>query len=327
MCVSHTTSTGPYQGPTDGLAFLPHPQASLQGAKCSRALSAPSICSLLAVPEPPECQSFLPGCSSSRTVASLQQGWPYTTHTVPRLPAGLFPRPLFLGLCLLPINSLPAGSQGKTHCSMGTEGLVLSFLSLTPLPHSTLSAQVPPCPRYSSQPSPGTSPVGSGPCSPAAWAKAWAWEVYSLLQVPPQALTAPRHHLTSGFMCSFPGFFPPSAPELSTAAQEPHQRQTRFLGLMLQWLEEFLCPQQVDQQHPSWALFLAHSLDLSSYPTSTPSLVSSSQTAPSPFPTCFLFPHRFFADTKSCLKDTSTHPPGLGSCFMDKHFPLAYYTS
>lgn len=82
-----------------------------------------------------------------------------------------------------------------------------------------------------------------------------------------------------------------------------------------------LCPQQVAQQHPSWALPCSLTGPVQSS-LLYPSLVSSSQTAPSPFPTCSLFPHRFFSDTKSCLKDTSTHLPSPGSCFMDKHFPL-----
>lgn len=32
---------------------------------------------------------------------------------------------------------LPVGCQGRALCSMGTKDLVLSFLSLTPLPHSS----------------------------------------------------------------------------------------------------------------------------------------------------------------------------------------------
>lgn len=142
--------------------------------------------------------------------------------------------------------------------------------------------------------------VGSSPCYPAALGQSFlpGRFFYSLLQMLAQALTAPGHHLTAEFMCSFPGFSTffllhllPA--ELSAAARGPQQRQTRFLQLIPQGHEGFLCPQQVDQQQPSWALFLAHSLDLSSHPTSTPSSEGTAQSSlfqsDDPFPLSHMF--------------------------------------
>lgn len=50
--------------------------------------------------------------------------------------------------------------------------------------------------------------VGSSPCYPATLGQSFlpGRFFYSLLQMLARALTAPRHHLTAEFMCSFPGF-------------------------------------------------------------------------------------------------------------------------
>lgn len=106
---------------------------------------------------PLECQSFPPGCSSSRALASLCRAHRLPHTTVPSFLQGSSPRPLFLHLYLLPTTHCQGGCQGKALCSLGTQVLVLSFMWLTPY-GSALAAQVPRHlsldinPRYQLQP-------------------------------------------------------------------------------------------------------------------------------------------------------------------------------